>query len=206
VKGAAAGRFVVGLVVGAAVGFFAANLMTRSGTAPVPAAAPQAAAPAAAPEPALTDDEIARAVAAVESRPDDFEAQYKMGEALLRIADRPAEAVRYYERAAAIKPGAVEAHAGVADARFASALRASQNGVYDTALLDAAAASYERALALAPKTAGLHAALGMTRVVRRPPELDRAEREFRRALELEPANDLAKRGLEMAADVRKGEQ
>jgi tetratricopeptide (TPR) repeat protein len=199
---ASVGRFVVGFVVGAAIGFFAANVMTRSTPGPAPAPAP-AVAPEAA-EPALTDDDLARAMAAVESRPGDFEAQYKMGEALLRIADRPAEAVRYYERAALIKPGAVEAHAGLADARFAAALRSSQDAVYDTALLDAAAASYERALELAPKTAGLHAALGMTRVVRRPPELDRAEREFRRALELEPANDLARRGLEMAAEARKG--
>lgn len=198
------GRFVVGFVVGAAIGFFAANMMSRSATAP--ARAPQPAAAEPAPEPELSDDDLTRAMAAVESRPDDFEAQYKMGEALLRIADRPVEAVRYYERAAAIKPGAVEAHAGVADARFASALRSSEAGVYDTALLDAAAASYERALDLAPKTAGFHAALGMTRVVRRPPDLDRAEREFRRALELEPANDLARRGLEMAAEVRMGER
>ena len=191
-------RFLLGLVAGAAIGFFAANMMNRQAASPAPA-------PVAAtepPAPALSAEDLATAMAAVESRPGDFEAQYKMGEALLRIADRPADAVRFYERAAALRPDAVEAHVGLADARFASALKSGQNEVYDTALLDAAAASYTRAIALAPKTAGLRAALGMTRVIRRPPDLDGAEREFRAALEIDPANELARRGLEMAAEAR----
>ena len=195
----ALGRFVVGLVAGAAIGFFAANMMNRPGTAPAPAP------PAPAPEPAqpsLTDAELREAMATVDARPRDFEAQYKMGEALLRIADRPADAVRYYERAAGLKPDDLDAVVGLADARFATALKGGEGEVYDPKLLDAAAETYERALALAPRRAGLHAALGMTRVVRRPPDLDRAEAAFRAALAIEPGNQLAARGLEMAAEAR----
>jgi tetratricopeptide (TPR) repeat protein len=186
-------RFAAGAVIGAAIGFFAANAIdTAQEPAPAPVAAPARPAP---PQPTLADEEIEGARAAVDARPGDFEAQFKFAEALLRISRKPREAIPYYERAAALAPRDPRPLVGLGDASFATALDVERTGGYDEALLEAAATAYERALALEPKSAGTRAALGLTYAMRRPPEHPRAIREFRAAIETDPANELALQGL-----------
>jgi cytochrome c-type biogenesis protein CcmH/NrfG len=195
----AVARFAAGFLVGAAIGFFAANAFDRTRRAPSGAPPAAATSPAAAPsDDDLTDDELRRAMAAVDARPNDYEAQFKLGEFLLRIGSRPADAIRYYERASELKPTEPDALVGLGDANFATALATADEGAYDAKRLDAAASAYERALKLAPKNAAVHAALGMTCTLRRPADLDRATREFRAALAADATNELALEGLATA--------
>jgi tetratricopeptide (TPR) repeat protein len=203
VSSAAIGRFVVGLCVGVAVGFFAANAINRRGAAPAPSApspaAPSVTAPAT-PDPRedLSDEEVSKAKTNVDARPDDFTAQYNFAEFLLRIRQKPADAVPYYKRASELEPKNPGPHIGLGDASFASALASGKDDVYDAKLLDEAAASYERAIALDPKNPVSHATLGLTRTLRRPPDYARAIREFRTALATDPKNELALQGLATA--------
>lgn len=195
----ALGRFAVGLLVGAAVGFFAANVLNRARmAAPAPSASAPAPQPATSDEPELTDDELQQAMAAVDARPNDFEAQFKLGEALLRIAKRPQASIRYYERATVLNPSSADAWTGLGDASFATALAHGREGDYDTGLLDTAASCYERAIDLTPKNPALRSALGMVLTLRTPPKLDRAVEEFRAALDASPTNELALQGLATA--------
>jgi tetratricopeptide (TPR) repeat protein len=154
VTSAAVARFAVGLLAGAAVGFFAANSLDRSRPAPPAASpAPSAPAPAAAArgDEQLTDEELRRAMAAVDARPNDYEANFKLGEYLLRIRSQPADAARYYLRASKLKPDAADALVGLGDASLATAIGSGREGAYDAKLLDAAATSYRKALEVDPK-------------------------------------------------------
>ncbi len=192
-------RIAIGFAIGAAIGFTVANNTTSRPKAPLPTAAQAidtAESAADVPEEAdqLSDDELRRAMALVDARPKDFEAQYKMGEALLRISRRPDDAVRYYERAVALQPKNADALVGLGDANFAVAL-GDGAAAGTVARLDAARSAYERALAIAPGSAGLHAALGSTYAMRKPPVVDKARASFQRALAIDPQNALARRGL-----------
>lgn len=191
-------HIAIGFAVGAAIGFSVANNVTFRPMPAQPAAGAAATVESAAEVPdepdELTDDELRRAMALVDARPADFEAQFKMGEALLRISRKPADAVRYYERAVALQPKNADALVGLGDANFAVAL--GDSAAADTvARLDAARSAYERALAIAPGSAGLHAALGSTYAMRKPPVVDKARASFERALAIDPQNALARRGL-----------
>lgn len=183
-------RFAAGFLVGGTAGFLAANALDRS-RLEAPVAAPAAEAPA----PVLSDEEIGRARQAVDARPGDFDAQFKFAEALLRIARRPGEAVPYYERASALAPSDPRPLVGLGDARFAAALAEERDGRYDAELLSAASRSYERALALEPKSPGVRTALGLTYSMRQPAEHGLAVEAFRAALELDPSSELALQGL-----------
>jgi tetratricopeptide (TPR) repeat protein len=201
---ASLGRFVVGLCVGIAVGFFAANAFNRSrkptpppASASDPAPAQAAANTASAPED-LTDDELKEKKAIVDARKDDFDAQYNLAEYLLRIRRTPEEAVPYYRRASELQPKNPQPLVGLGDASFAAALAAGAAGAGDPRLYDDAAANYTRALALDPKASRVHATLGLTRLLRRPAEYPKAIKEFRTALELEPENAIALQGLATA--------
>jgi len=141
-------------------------------------------------------------MAAVDARPRDFESQFKMGEALLRISQRPADAVRYYERAVALQPRNAEALVGLGDANFAIALGDGPEA-NSAKRLDAARSAYERSLEVAPNSAGVLAALGSTWAMRTPPDVEKARAAFERALALDPQNALARRGL---ADIGSKDQ
>jgi tetratricopeptide (TPR) repeat protein len=192
-------RIVIGFAIGAAIGFTIANSMISR---PAPAAPPPRVAAGSA-EPStespeeveqLSPEDLRRAMAAVDARPTDFEAQFNMGEALLRISRRPADAVRYYERAVKLRPKDAEALVGLGDANFAAALDAGAVAGAGNRL-DAARAAYERALVITPNSAGVHAALGSTYAMRKPPNVDKARASFGRALAIDPQNALARRGL-----------
>ncbi len=194
-------RIAIGFAIGAAIGFTVANNMSPSRPAPTAMQAPvqatdgaTGATDAEGPTGGLSDEELRRAMAAVDARPDDFEAQFKMGEALLRISRRPSDAIRYYERAVGIQPKNAEALVGLGDANFATALEGG-NTAGDASRLDAARAAYERAIVVAPGSAGVHAALGSTYALRKPPVVDKARASFERALAIDPQNALARRGL-----------
>lgn len=193
-------RVAIGFAIGASIGFIVANSMSNStGPSVVPApmqtvGSSEAAEPPADPGEQLSEVELRRAMAAVDARPKDFEAQFKMGEALLRISRRPVDAIRYYERAVAIQPKHPEALVGLGDANFATALgEGPESG--SVKRLDAARSAYERALVVAPGSAGVHAALGSAYAMRKPPMVEKARAAFERALAIDPQNALARRGL-----------
>lgn len=204
-------RFAAGFLIGASVGFIAANTIGRQDdAAPVAAVAPAPAAEATeelpAPSVELSDAEIAKAREAVDSRPDDFQAQFNMGEALLRIARKPGDAIAYYERAVALAPRDAAALVGLGDASFAAAIDAQRAGRHEETLFASASKAYERALAVEPKNATARAALGYTYALRQPPDYARAIAEFERALETDPANELAREGLTAARAEQASEQ
>lgn len=193
-------RIGIGFAIGAAIGFMVANSMSyraKPSAQPAPGVAvgssePVAQAPASSEE--LSDTELRRAMAAVDARPTDFEAQFKMGEALLRISRRPSDAIRYYERAVALNPKSAEALVGLGDANFAVAL-GDVAASDEAARLEAARKAYEQALVIAPDSAGVHAALGSAYAMQKPPNVAKARASFERALKLDPQNALARRGL-----------
>lgn len=193
-------RIAIGFAIGGAIGFTVANNMTSRPKPSLPAEtrssadSAESAANAQDEGDQLSEEELRRAMALVDARPKDFEAQYKMGEALLRISRRPADAVRYYERAVALQPKNAEALVGLGDANFAVGL-GDGAGAGAVSRLDAARSAYERALAIVPGSAGLYAALGSTYAMRKPPVVDKARASFERALAIDPRNELARRGL-----------
>lgn len=126
--------------------------------------------------------------AAVARKPDFAEAQYNLGNALMRL-ERREEAVVAYREAARLRRDLLPAHANLGNALYAL-------GRYDEAV-----ASYRRAVTLAPGAAEAHRNLGIA--LHEAGDLDGSIASFRRAVALKPdwtqalqslANSLMERG------------
>ena len=92
------------------------------------------------------------------------------------------ESIGFFQRAVALDPGFAAAHAELA---FAYALSTDQQALPSTELLPNARVAAQKAIAADPGYAEGHAALGAVKIFLEW-DWDGAEREFRRALELNP--------------------
>lgn len=195
-------RFLVGLAIGAAVGFLAANAFDRSRQPQGVPAAVNVSTPQTSPSPAgsdeLSDEELNRAIAAVNARPNDYDAQFNLAEALLRIAGKPADSITYYRRASELRPKSAEPLAGLGDANFAAAVVASPETADARTLLADAVAAYSRALAIEPRNAGILASRGMAYSILDSPRMTRAIADYNTALGIDANHEAALLGLAVA--------
>lgn len=205
--------FAAGLLVGLVAGFILTNYLnrqeleqTRAASARTEAAAADAQAPAGAQSggdalslPNLTDEDLQKAVARADAAPSDAGLQRTAGQALYLYAmekGRPSilpDAARILRRAHEADPKDYNTAVLAGNASF---LLARSRG--DAAQLAEARRLYERALAANPDDVVVRTTLGLTYFFASPPDPRRAIREYRRALETDPRNEMALQSLAAA--------
>ena len=174
------GRLVFGLVglfIGLAAGFFAANSLNRQNMVAAPAtsanALPGTGDNVASSGPGGMQVDVAQTLQAAESDPNNFVAQMRAGDMYAQIG-RFDKAIEFYSRGVSLNPQNAPAHIVLANAYF------------DTQKFEEAEAHYTKALEIEPKDVNARTDLGATFVERPNPDYDRAILEFGKALESDP--------------------
>ncbi len=172
---------IVGLIVGLAVGFLAANAInrntaTRSSGSQAPAAASNAQTVISETAPGGMQADVAETLNKADSEPENFVAQMEAGDMYARIG-RFEKAVEYYRRGIAVKPADLNANIVLA------------NALFDSRQFEEAEAFYTKALLIEPKDLNARTDLGTTFVERTNPDYDRAIKEFKAALEIDPKHE-----------------
>lgn len=177
---------IIGLFVGAFIGFYAANKINRD------AYARQTAAQIEPDSPFLNQQtqnasvnpstqgammpEVAETIDKAKKEPENYEAQMKAGDMYAKI-QRFDEAVNYYEKANQIKPDNYQTIVKIG------------NSYFDARRFEAAEKWYDRALAVNPDDVNVRTDLGITFVERENPNLDRAVKEFQISLSKNPQHE-----------------
>lgn len=206
-----------GLVAGFAAGFFLANnvnskeaselraevaRLRASGTSQQPDSRqqpPAAQAPSSEDEiPDLTDEQLRGAVAKADASPDDPQLQRISGQGLYFYAMRKGnaailpDAARILRRAHEADPKDSKITVLLANALFVL----SQNG--EPERITDARAFYQKALASTPDDPAVRTSLGRTYFYAKPSDARAAIREYRRALDIDPRNEMALHDLSAA--------
>ncbi|HEX5709299.1 MAG TPA: tetratricopeptide repeat protein, partial [Pyrinomonadaceae bacterium] len=213
-----------GLVAGFAAGFFLANNVNskeasalRAEVARLRASSPDASATGAGQQtpaaqtptgedeiPNLTDEQLRTAVAKADASPADAQLQRISGQGLYFYAMQKGnatilpDAARILRRAHEADPKDAKITVLLANALFVL----SQNG--EPERLADARVYYQKALAVTPADAAVRTSLGRTYFYAKPSDARSAIREYRKALEIEPRNELALHDL-AAALIATGE-
>jgi tetratricopeptide (TPR) repeat protein len=177
-----------GLFFGSLAGFLSANSLNYN--------APRVASPAATP--ALSPDEIKRAIAVADARPDDVAMQRKLGLGLYGYA-QTAAAPDYLPDVARLLARAHEADKSDREVAFAlgnTLLALARQG--DANRLAEARRAFTQLLAQQPDDPDARVALGLTYLFAQPPQNQTAVAEFRRARNLNPQHEGALQGLALA--------
>jgi tetratricopeptide (TPR) repeat protein len=141
--------------------------------------------------PTLTPEQLKNAVAKADESPSDAALQRKVGQALYVYAWQAnnfsilPDVARILKRAHDLDPKNFETSLMAGDAHF---LIARNNG--DAKLLGDARKLYEEALAARPDDVEARTKLGMTYFYDKPPDAQRAIREYQRALQTDPHNEI----------------
>jgi tetratricopeptide (TPR) repeat protein len=149
--------------------------------------------------PTLTDEQLSKAVAQADASPSDAELQNKVGQGLYLYAWEKGnekilpDVARILKRAHALDPKNYRTAVLAGDSHF---LVASRSG--DTKLLGEARKFYEDALTLKPDDAQVRTNLGRTHFFDKPSNPQLAIREYRRALQTDPREELAVQSLAAA--------
>ena len=149
--------------------------------------------------PTLSDEQLANAVSKADASPKDAELQRKVGQALYVYAWQSGNAsilpdvARILRRAHDLNPKDFKTTAMAGDAQFLIAR--SRN---DAAALAEARKLYESALATQPDDAVVRTSLGLTYFYGSPPDATRAIREYRRALQSDPRQEISVQSLAAA--------
>ena len=169
-----------GLLIGAVIGFLAANYVNRNAELGAAAAQPQ---PGPAQQTVVaetsvdgTQADVAEALNLADAEPQNFVAQMKAGDMYARIG-RFEKAIEYYRRGLAVKPADFNANLVMA------------NALFDSRQFDEAEVFYTKALLIKPEDVNARTDLGTTFVERSKPDYDRAIKEFNTALAVDPKNE-----------------
>ncbi len=169
-----------GLLIGAVIGFLAANYVNRNAELGAAAAQPQ---PGPAQQTVVvetsgdgTQADVAEALNLADAEPQNFVAQMKAGDMYARIG-RFEKAIEYYRRGLAVKPADFNANLVMA------------NALFDSRQFDEAEVFYTKALLIKPEDVNARTDLGTTFVERSKPDYDRAIKEFNAALAVDPKNE-----------------
>jgi tetratricopeptide (TPR) repeat protein len=193
---------VFGLIAGLVIGFVLSNSVNRSAGETV--AAPAAASNTSGSQGSLPPDhpplgtsaaagesrgtampQIAEAIDKARLEPNNYEAQMTAADLYYQI-QRFAEAARIYETAAKLRPGAAEP------------LIKAGNAHFDTKQYEQAEKWYLLALQKEPKNLSVRTDLGLTFFLREPPDLDRAIKEYKASLAIDPDHELTLQNLAAA--------
>ncbi len=169
-----------GLVIGLAIGFFAANSINR--TVAGPSDAPQQSVagqftrpPAQEPTGGMLPD-VAETLEKAEREPQNFDLQMKTGDMYSQIG-RHDKAIEFYLRSVELKPSDRKAVISLA------------NSYFDTKQFENAEKYYARALEIDPNDINARTDLGTTLVERQNPDYDRGIKEFQESLKIDPKHE-----------------
>lgn len=170
-----------GLVVGLAIGFFAANSINRNAVSSSSASSSPA---VANPMPGQTSPvtqggmqpELAQALEQAKNEPNNFDAQIKAGQMYAQIGNFD-KAKGYFDKAAPLAPNTFEGYVRIANAYF------------DSKQFDTAQSYYEKALAINPNNIDARTDLGTTFIERPSPDFERAIANFNESLKLDPKHE-----------------
>jgi tetratricopeptide (TPR) repeat protein len=196
---------VVGLVVGLVVGFVFANSVNKTAIektgsqAGAPAQTGGGGNPALPPNhPALgtssgEDDspkgapmpQVTEALDKAKQQPKSFEAQMTAADLYYQI-QRFSEAAKFYEAAAKLKPAELEPK-----------IRAG-NAYFDSDQYEQAEKWYLQALEKDPKNINVRTDLGLTFYLRTPRDIDRAIKEYKNSLAIDPNHEITLQNLALA--------
>ncbi len=178
---------IVGLIVGLAIGFFAANSINRNSAQTVSQPPPNAPTQTAQVPNILVKDQpatsggvmlpdISAVIDRANSEPTNFDAQIKAGDLYQQIKGFD-KAAAFYERAHQLKPDDYDLIVKLGNVYF------------DAKQFETAADWYERALKIKPGDSNVRTDLGITFVERAAPDFDRAVSEFQTALKTNPKHE-----------------
>lgn len=177
----------VGLIVGLAIGFFAANSFNRNTVSPKNIAQTASGAPflnqqnanqstiehAAKSE---MQPAVMQTLEKANSDPENFEAQIAAGEMYLRIKNFD-KALEFYQKANQIRPSDYETIVKIGNAYF------------DSEKFEEAEKWYSKALAVKPEDTNVRTDLGITFVERETPDFERGVKEFQTSLKTNPKHE-----------------
>jgi tetratricopeptide (TPR) repeat protein len=178
---------IVGLLAGLIIGFMVANSINQNAVVPVAAADPAITSnsnlPPGHPDigsakggaPGVMQPEVQAIIDKAKQSPNDFDAQEKAAEAYYQI-DKFDEAINYLKAANKLKPDDREVIVHLGNANF------------DADHYEEAEKWYTEALAKKADDVDVRTDLGLTFVLREPPNYDRAIQEFNKSLETDPAH------------------
>jgi len=184
---------IIGLLAGLIIGFFGANYLNRTPLAPVSPASPVPNAPFAqgqqapggqAPGGAMLP-QVAAALDKAKSEPDNFDAQKTAGMMYYRIQNFD-QAERYLAQANRINPEDYETIVTLGNIDF------------DAGKYPDAEKFYSAALAQKPDDVNVRTDLGLTFFLRTPRDIDRAIKEYKTSLEIDPNHEITLQNLALA--------
>ncbi len=210
---------VLGLVVGLVIGFVGANSINKSEYQKQPAQGSSSASPNS--NPALPPDhpplgtssgdqsqggprpEVMTAIEKAKAQPQNYEAQMTAADLYYQI-QRFDEAASFYENAAKLKPGDTEPMIKTGNAYFDKAATAAENGNRQGSTPDFVKAEkwYQQALQKEPKNITVRTDLGLTFFFREPRDIDRAIKEYKTSLSIDPYHEITLQNLVVAYDEK----
>lgn len=172
---------LVGLLIGAVIGFWGANALNRNTTAANPAANftlsnANGQGGSLSNSGGALSPEVAETLAASEREPENFVVQMKTGDLYAQIG-RFEEAIGFYKRGLALKPDDKQVHLVIANAYF------------DAGQFENAGDHYSKVLELEPTNISARTDLATTYVQRANPDYDRAVKEFEASLAVDPKHE-----------------
>jgi tetratricopeptide (TPR) repeat protein len=173
---------VIGLLLGAIIGFMFANSVNQKGLAPragaaLPADHPQLASNGVADQQGVgMQAAVTQAIQAARNEPGNFEAQMTAAQMFYQI-QRYSEAIEFLMKANQLKPDNYEAIVNLGNVNF------------DARNYVAAEKWYLAALAKNADDVNVRTDLGLTFMFRQPPDFDRAIKEFRITLQKDPNHE-----------------
>ena len=207
---------VLGLIVGLVIGFMGANSLNRSAAGQV-AASPSAktaagpigsnsALPPDHPPIGATSGEaddtadaqqptggalpqVTAAIEKAKQQPNDYDAQMTAADLYYQI-QRFDEAAKYYEAANKLKPSEIEP------------MIKAGNAYFDGEKYPQAEKWYIQALAKKPDDINVRTDLGLTFFLREPKELDRAIKEYKASLAINPTHEITLQNLALAYEAK----
>ena len=191
---------VIGLLLGSIIGFMFANSINRS--ALETSATASTLAPSANSNPALPPDhppigasdgptgaaaiqQVTAAIEKAKAEPQNFESQMAAGDLYYQIG-RFADAAKFYEAASVLKPTEAEP------------LVKAGNAYFDAENYLEAEKWYTLALAKNPKDITARTDLGLTFYLREPRDIDRAIKEYKLSLAINPKHEVTLQNLVIA--------
>ncbi|HKQ99842.1 MAG TPA: tetratricopeptide repeat protein [Pyrinomonadaceae bacterium] len=193
---------IIGVLLGVFVGYVFANTVNQQGYAPRSNAAAGATAAGQAAQPGGsslpsnavkeqgTSGEEQALIERAQAEPDNFEVQMSAAAALYRNR-RFDDAIELLTRANQLRPDNYETIVSLGNANF------------DTERYETAEKWYTAALVKNPKDINVRTDLGLTFLFRKEQNLDRAIKEFRRSLELDPRHEQTLQNMTVAL-IKKG--
>lgn len=149
--------------------------------------------------PTLTDEQLRGGVSKADANPDDLDLQRKTGQGLFYYVMKTGntsvlpDVARILKRVHDADPKDYQSTVLAGNAHFLVA-----RGGGDSRMLGEARKLYEQALASKPDDVIVRTSLGLTYFYDKPPDTQRAIREFRRALQAEPRNEMTLQSIAAA--------